>query len=144
MNKKKDGYNGMLVVLIFHSTRSIPRAQTSAAPSLKSMKQSIQAWNNVEYCSLIPYPYTEKFTNVHPSVIPWCCEQTRTRCIQRVKPTFPYLFQIVPCNIADLSWKFHENSLFDFTVMLLTDPPQCLDGRPGNSLDRLNYFLRRP
>ena len=99
--------------------------QTSATPSLKSMKQSTQTWNIVAYCSLCPYP--ENFMNVHPSGIPWCCQPTRTQkiekgtCVQGVKPIIPKIFQIVPCVIAKISWKFHENPLINFTVVLLTN-----------------------
>ena len=46
-------------------TRSTLGAQTSAAPSLRSVKQSIQAWNNLVNCNLCPYP--ENFINIHPS-----------------------------------------------------------------------------
>ena len=33
------------------------------------------------------------------------------------------MFQIVPCVIANISWKFNENPLIDFTVVLLTNMP---------------------
>ena len=33
------------------------------------------------------------------------------------------MFQIVSCVIANISWKFHENPLIDFTVVLLTNTP---------------------
>ena len=46
------------------------------------------------------------------------------------------LFQIVPCVIDDLSWKFHENPCIPFTVILLADTPLHLDGRPWNNLVR--------
>ena len=62
-------------------TRSTPRAQTSATPSSKSVKQSSQAWNSVAYCFLCTYP--ENFMNVHPSGITWCCQQTRTQKIEK-------------------------------------------------------------
>ena len=107
-------------------TRSTPRAQTSATPSLKSVKQSTQVWNNVVYCFLCPYP--ENFMNVHPSGITWRCQQAQTQeiekkklCVQGVKPIIPQMFQIVSCVIANTSCKFHENPLIDFTVVLLTN-----------------------
>ena len=62
-------------------TRSTPRAQTSATPSLKSVKQPTQAWNSVAYCFLCPYP--ENFMNVHPSGITWRCQQTRTQKVEK-------------------------------------------------------------
>ena len=65
----------------FEKKRSTPRAQTSATPSLKSAKQSIQAWNSVAYCFLCPYP--ENFMKVHPSGITWCWQQTRTQKIEK-------------------------------------------------------------
>ena len=46
------------------------------------------------------------------------------------------MFQIVPCVTANLSWKFHENLLMNFTEMLLTDTLMRLDGRPLNCLGR--------
>ena len=61
--------------------RSTPRVQTSATSSLKSVKQSTQAWNSVAYCFLCPHP--ETFMNVHPSGITWCCQQTRTQEIEK-------------------------------------------------------------
>ena len=42
---------------------------------------------------------------------------------QGVKPLIPKMFQIVPCIIANISLKFHENPLIDFTVVLLTNTP---------------------
>ena len=101
--------------------------QTPATPSLKSVKQSTQAWNSVAYFFLCPYP--DNFMNVHPSRLPWCCQQTRTQKIKRepyapgVNPIIPKMFQIVPCVIANISWKFHENPLIDFTLVLLTNTP---------------------
>ena len=37
-------------------TRNTRRAQTFAAPSLRSVKQSMHAWNSLANCSLCPYP----------------------------------------------------------------------------------------
>ena len=88
-------------IMISRITRSTPRAQTSAMPSLKSVKQSTQAWNSVAYCFLCPNPEP---------------------CVQGVKPTILQMLQIVPCVIANISWRFHENPL-DFTVVLLTNAP---------------------
>ena len=46
----------LLEYLVTHKRRSTPRAQTSAAPNLRNVKQSIHAWNslpeNVSDCSL--------------------------------------------------------------------------------------------
>ena len=42
---------------------------------------------------------------------------------QGVLPIIPKMFQIVPCVIANISWKFHENPLIDFTVVLLASIP---------------------
>ena len=64
-----------------YQTRSTPKAQTSATPSLKSVKQSTQAWNIVAYCFLCPYP--ENVMNVHLFGIPWCCQPTRTQKIEK-------------------------------------------------------------
>ena len=44
------------------------------------------------------------------------------------------MFQIVPCVIANISWKYHENPRIDFTIVLLTDTPGALDGWLWNSL----------
>ena len=49
---------------------------------------------------------------------------------QGVKPIIPKIFQIIPCVIANISWKFHENPLIDFTVVLLTNTPGA--PRPGD------------
>ena len=48
----------------------------------------------------------------------------------------PKMFQIAPCVIVDISWKFHKNPFIHFAVMWLTDTPLRLDGRPWNSLVR--------
>ena len=125
---------------ITYVTRSTPRAQTSAMPSLKSVKQSTEAWNSVAYYFLCQYP--ENIMNTHPSGIPLCCQQTRTQKIKKepfaqgVKPIIPKMFQIVPCVIANISWRFHENPLIYFTVVLLTNTPGSLDGRLWNTLGR--------
>ena len=139
-------------VSIAFGTRSTPRAQTSATLSLKSVKQSAEAWISVAYCFLSPYP--ENFMNVHPSGITWCCHQTRTQKIKKepyaqgVLPIIPKMFQIVPCAIANISWKFHENPLIDFTMVLLTNMPGAarwetvkLARQGWNSL--ANHFLCR-
>ena len=49
-------YNRIPVINKRSVPRSTPRAQTSAAPSLKSVKQSLQAWSSVAYCSFCVYP----------------------------------------------------------------------------------------
>ena len=109
------------------TTRSTPRAQTSAMPSLKSMKQSTQSWNSIAYCFLCQYP--EDFINVHPSGITWCCQETRTQKIEkgtlcpRGQPITLKMIQIVPCVIANISKKFHGNQVIVFTVVLLTNRP---------------------
>ena len=46
----------------------------------------------------------------------------------------PQMFQIVPLITANLSWKFHENLLIHFTVMLLKGTLMRLKGRQLNSL----------
>ena len=35
---------------------------------------------------------------------------------QEVKPIIPKMFQLVSCVIDNISWKFYENTLIDFTV----------------------------
>ena len=56
------------------------------------------------------------------------------------------MFQIVPCVIANISWKFHENPLIDFTMVMLTNMPGAprwenvkQSRQVWNSLT--NYFL---
>ena len=49
--------------------------------SFNSRKQSIQAWNSVAYCSLCAY--LKNLKNIHPSIIPWCCQQTRTQKLEK-------------------------------------------------------------
>ena len=39
-----------------YTSRSIPRAQTSTTPSLKSVKQITETWNSVARWFLCPYP----------------------------------------------------------------------------------------
>ena len=46
----------------------------------------------------------------------------------------PQFFQLVPYAIADISWKFHEKLFIYLSIILLTDTPPRLDGRPWNSL----------
>ena len=65
----------------------------------------------------------------------WLRQLKNESCIHGVKMIISKMFQIVYFVIADLSWKFHENLLIYFTVMLLTDTPPRLDGRSWNSLD---------
>ena len=48
----------------------------------------------------------------------------------------PQFSQMVPYAIADISWKFHENLFIYLSIILLTDTPPRLDGRPWNSLVR--------
>ena len=99
------------------ATRSTSRAQTPATPSLKSVKQCTQAWNSVAYCFLCPYP--EKFMNVHPSGIPWCCQPTFQKTSQKIeKGTLcprgqtDHLQNVPDCSlchsqkILTISWKF--------------------------------------
>ena len=81
-------------------TRSTQRAQTSATHSLKCVKQSTQVWSSAAYCFLPPYP--ENFTNVHPSGIPWCCQQTRTQKIQK-GTLCPRGYTDHPQNVPDCS-----------------------------------------
>ena len=93
-----------------------PRKQTSATPSLKRVKHSTQAWNSVAYWFLCPYPISRMFihpTNTDP-------ENKNGPYAQGVKPIIP---KVVPCVIANISWKFHENPLIGFTVVLLTNTP---------------------
>ena len=52
--------------MAIYTLRSTPRTQTSAAPSLRNVKQFIQAWNSLANCYLRPHP--ENFRNIHPSV----------------------------------------------------------------------------
>ena len=67
--------------------------------------------------------------NVHSSGIPWCCQQARSQKIKKepyplgVKPIIPKMFQIIPCVITNLSWKFYEKTLIDFTVVLQLKTP---------------------
>ena len=49
---------------------------------------------------------------------------------------FPKLCQIVPCVAANILWKFNENLVIHFTVMLPTNTLRSLHGRPWNSLSR--------
>ena len=41
--------------------------------------------------------------------------------IQGINCNTPKMFHIVPCPMASLSWKFHENPFMRFPVMLFTD-----------------------
>ena len=99
---------------ILNITRSTRRAQTSATPSLKSVKQSTQVWISVAYCFVCPYH--ENFMNVHPSGIPWCCQQTWTQEIEK-GTLCPKSWTDHPQNVPDsslchsqhilkISWKF--------------------------------------
>ena len=82
-------------------TRSTPSAQTSATPSLKSVKQSIQAWNSVANCFLCPYP--DNFMNVQPCGITWCCQQTRTQKIEKG-------------TLCPRGWTDHPQNVPDFSL----------------------------
>ena len=42
-------------------------------------------------------------------------------CMQGVKDITLKIFQIVPCIVPNISWKFRENASKRFHVMLLTD-----------------------
>ena len=119
------------------TTRSTPRAQTSCTHSLKSVKQCTQAWNIIAYCFVCPYP--GNFMNVHPSGIPWCCQQTRTQKIEietlcpRGWSDHPQKFQIVPCVIANISRKFHENAI---GLSHRCGRPQAACSEPVGSYDK--------
>ena len=99
-------------------TRSTPRAQPPAAPSLKSMKQ----YSSVKQSSLLPLvSISWKFhecPSIRYSVMlrTYTDPEYRNPCIQGVKPIIPTTFQIAPFVITDKSWKFHENVLMDFTA----------------------------
>ena len=41
--------------------------------------------------------------------------------IQKVKHSISKMFQVVPCLMSHFGWKFHENPLISFPVMMLTD-----------------------
>ena len=47
-------------------------------------------------------------------------KEKKEACVQGVKPITPKMFQIVPCVIANISWKY-ENPIIDFTVVSITD-----------------------
>ena len=57
-------------------------------------------------------------------------------CIQGVEQVISKIFQTVLCVTAEISLKYHENRLIHFTVVLLTDTLQRLDGSPRNGLGR--------
>ena len=57
-------------------------------------------------------------------------------CFQGVQHITTTIFQVVLYAIADISWKFHENLFIYLSIMLQTDTPSCLDGKPWNSLVR--------
>ena len=59
-----------LFIETYSVTRSTPRVQTYAVPSLRSVKQSIQPWNSLANCFLGWYPYN--LMNIHPPIIPQC------------------------------------------------------------------------
>ena len=141
------------IFVIAFETRSTPRAQTSAVPSLGNMKQSIQAWNTLANCYLCPYPKISGIISIHMSLHNVAIKEgpknrKKVSCIQGVTWIILKIFQIVPCVTVNLSWKFHENLPIHFTVMLLTDTllPRWetvkQSRQPCNSLD--NYFLGRP
>ena len=67
--------------------------------------------------------------NVHPSGIVFRDvaskhgPQKKEPYAPGVKPIIIKMFHTVPCVIANISWKFHENRWIDFTVVLLTNMP---------------------
>ena len=50
-------------------------------------------------------------------------ENKKEPCVKGINPIISKMFQIVSYVIANISWKFNENPLIDFTVVLLTDTP---------------------
>ena len=90
-----------------------------------SFEERESVYSSVKQCSLLLLvSISWKFYEC-PSGILWCRQQTRTKKIKKepyaqgVIPIIPKMFQIVPFVIANISWKFHENTLIDFTVVLL-------------------------
>ena len=56
-----------------------------------------------------------KVTNKHGSR-----KQENNSFVRRIKHDIPKMFQIVPCVISDLSWKFREVPFIRFSLVLLT------------------------
>ena len=115
-------------------TRSTPRAQTSSVPSLRSIKQFIQARNGLANCVVCPYP-----DNIGKSTHPSLRNFANKHGLKIGKLT------LHPRNLTDhhqnvqdclcvTSCKFHKKKFIPFTVMLLTYTLRRLDGRPWNSL----------
>ena len=108
-------------------TRSTLRAQTSATPSSKSVKQSTQSWNSVAYYFLCPYP--ENFMNVHPYGIPWCCQQTRTQ--QKDKSTLcPRSSTDHPQNVPNCSL-YHSQDIMNIPWKSIHRFDSCVANKHG-------------
>ena len=119
------------------STRNTPRVQTCAAPSLRPRNN--KAWresiNHFLFNSYSEYSSSRWFLMLQ--------KKEKKKRSQKINPVFkvfnaspPQFFQVVPYVIADISWKFHENLFVYLSIILLTDTPPRLDGKPWNSLVR--------
>ena len=114
--------------------------QTSMAPSWKSVKQSSQTWNSLANCVVsISWKFHE-YASIHYSVRLLRNTDSHDKnifCIQGVTRNIPNMFQIISRIIVDLCWEVHENPFIHFTVMLVTNTPPGLDGRPLSSIVKL-------
>ena len=73
--------------------------------------------------------FDENFMEILSSVFQYCCQQTqiplktqkKKPSTQGVKHDTPKFFQIGPCIMPDVSWKFNENPLTRFSVITCMD-----------------------
>ena len=117
-----------------------------------------RAWNsllNREKCSLlllvsISWKFHEFTSKRYSVMLPTNTDPDNKKgpYAQGVTLIIPKIFQIVPCVIANISWKFHENPLIDFTVMLQTNTlgaPRWETVKQSRQVwnNLANYFLCR-
>ena len=85
--------------------------------------------------------FSEKFMKIRLTVFLQCCridcfEKVRKKsCVQGVKWNIPKIFPIVPCIKSHLPWKFHENPLRRFSVILLTDRQTNRQSNENHNVD---------
>ena len=94
-------------------TRGTRGAQTSAAPSLMSVRCQRHfmkiSWKSAR-------PFFHDISNNHNFI-----KQQNLSCIQGLSCNILEMFQIVPYLMCNIWWTFHENPFINFPLMLLTD-----------------------
>ena len=115
----------------FHKNLFIHFAVMSLTDTL--LRLDGRPWNSlvrcetVELISLVLSPtFHENFIKIRMPIFSWYFQQSQIQKIEKsilyqgVNCNISKMFQIVPCLMCNLCWKFHENLFIHFHVVLLT------------------------